>query len=280
MLWLGQGGRFDGTNGTSARSFGGHIALTSASTFDIGMAAKLRNDGYGGSANAIDVTAADACSIDGELVTRGALNAGNGIGVVCESATLEAHAKLTASTSGDRAGSVSIDTTGVTTGEPPGPCSLDGHIKSSGASTFEATGKAGSVIVACGTTADVVETAVLESVGAGLEAEGSDIDFSSGGNATVSGKLLSSGPADGSSGAVRLEACGLTLAASGQLRTTGSFMTPVELTAHDALSVAGTISAGGASPTVTLRYLNSITVGGSISPAPTQIQDGTLMPCP
>jgi len=267
------------TVGKGKRSYAGLMAVTAATTVQIDKGASIRSDGAG-DPNMLVLTAGDACTINGKVTAKAKFASPGGLNFVCEGFSLGAGAVLKTSSTADRGGGISVDTTGDDTGEPPAACTIDGLFKAHGssASLFGGVlpGTGGDVLLLCGTTLTLGPTGVIEASGSGAESGGGTISLFSIGDTLLGGRVLASGKDEG--GGVDVDACGLTLASTGQIHSDGAFGGFNNLTAHDALTIDGSVSAvvGGLN---SFTYLNAFADNNPTHTAPTATVMNTTSPC-
>jgi len=269
---------------TSKSPYGraGRVLLTAASTVHVEEKSYLRADGREAlfavqPPNGVIVRAGDRCTVDGKITVRSSRTNSSGASFQCEGFTLGAKGQVTVSAGGAVAGTLLVDTTGSESGQPPADCVVEGKLRAVSRSIGQYTGNGGAILLRCGTTTTVAPKGRLDVSCPGFEGEAGFIDIESGGDLLVQGRVGGAGSFDGAR--VDVEACDLEVAAGGEIYS-GGFGSSVELVAHDGIDIDGSVRSAVPNGSVSLRYRNSIAVGGNVAPAPTVTQDGALAPCP
>jgi hypothetical protein len=270
-----------GANPGASSSFGTlrgsrlHISATSGAVH-VAEKAVLMANGMNDPSGGLVVTAKERCTVDGRAYVNGGFPdapfSNNPLRFVCKGFELGPNATLEARAFYLSDGSIIIDTTGATTGDPPADCLIRGKLLSNGAF-------GGHIQLDCGTTLSAVP-------GASISANGTDggyVALSAPGDVTVGGAVTAdAGTADSGGGTVYIEGCNVTVTEEGRVTTNKGALGGNTLKAHDTLRIEGRVSTTLDEGMNSLIYRNGVSIPNPslIVPSTTPVQDLGLSPCP
>lgn len=262
----------------------GSLALESASgqvVLDQGTKVTSSGSDRGDDTGTLSITASETCQLGGAMVSSSQGSDGPTLQIACGNLILEQSASISLTNAGGRGGNLR--------GSVGGTCALDGKVKL-GARANGSAGEGGSIDLICGQDISIGEKALFDVSGSGKASaefgsqgsSGGGISLTStGGSASVAGKLIAKGK--GTGGATLIEACDVHVDTTGKLIVDAASGGSNSLVAHEALTIEGAASAKGPSPgsnDFSYRTTGSVTNPQLISPASVPVQNPALTACP
>ena len=287
ISWLAGSLKARGAGGKEFSGTGGLVSFDAgAGLFTLAKPVSVNVGARGEDAGDVDILSLGACTIEGKIlaaasgVVAGIAGDGGGIDLGCNGITLAKSAVLRATGGvgpdgdGGSGGSVFLDAHTV---------GLDG-VAGAKIDTRGGGGDGGAVDMVSTGPCTVAATVKADSnPRKGFVGLGGVISIVCGGDLLVAGKTQARSKLGG--GVIALTGCGVTVATTGTVDTSGAQGGQNILTARNDLDVSGFVLAVSSNPlnppgASTLTYRNAAVVNASrIKPAATPVQNGALPPC-